>query len=135
MYRLRWLAAILTFAPAALAQRVVAVVEIHGGPEPLTRILRTAQVLDAADRWAGGRTQLVVSVGRVDPGLGDVLNRLQAQADRAGGRVHVLHGPQAVVKIEDSLFAWEVWYRSEADLDEVMRQYGVRRIVMGHGDG
>jgi hypothetical protein len=97
--------------------------------------LQAAQVIDSADRWTGGKTELVVSAARVDGALSEMLTRLQAKAETAGGRVHVLVGPTDVLKVDDSLFVWDAWYRSEAELADVLREYGVQRVVLAHGDG
>jgi hypothetical protein len=135
MYVLRCWAASIALLPLAFGQRVVAIGDVHGQTGPLIQILRAAQVINAADRWTGGKTQVVVSVGRVTPGLADLLGSLQSQADKAGGRVHVMGYPSSVLKIDDSLFVWDAFYRTESDLEDVLREHGVHRIVIGHGDG
>jgi hypothetical protein len=115
--------------------RVVSVGDVHGQAQSLMRILQSAQVLDSTGKWVGGKTHVVVTAGRADSSLADLLVRLQSQSEAAGGAVHVLVGPSAVVKIDDTLFVWDAWYRNESDLDSVLREQIARRVVVGHGDG
>ena len=77
--------------------RVVAIGDLHGDLGKARAALRTADVIDANDRWCGG-TSVVVQVGDIlDRGDDEVaifhlLHRLQGEALRAGGRLHVMNG-------------------------------------------
>ena len=121
-------------APIAGVTRVVAIGDVNDSVQRLSRTLASASVLDGSNNWIAGNTHLVVSTGRVDGPLADLLTRLQAQAERSGGAVHVLVGPSALLKINDTLYAYDGWYRSEADLDALLREHQARRVVIGHAD-
>jgi TPR repeat protein len=116
-------------------QRVVAIGDSDGKVEPFLRTLQSASIVDADGRWVGGRSHLVVTADRVEGPFADLMNRLQGQAESARGGVHVLVGPEAGVKINDTLFLHEASYASESDLEAAMRDYGVWRVVLGHGNG
>lgn len=86
-----------SWAPAAAANRIVAVGDLHGDFQAWITIARAAGLIDANGHWAGGGTTLVQ--------LGDVLDRepdslkivrnlqqLQKEAPRSHGRVVVLVG-------------------------------------------
>lgn len=78
-------------------ERIVAVGDVHGAYKEFVEILKTAGVLDARDRWAAGRTHFVQTGDIVDRGPDsrkalDLLQRLEREASRAGGRVHALIG-------------------------------------------
>jgi hypothetical protein len=91
-----------TVLPAAA--RVVAIGDLHGDLDKARRAFRLAGLIDAADRWAGGAAT-VVQVGDVlDRGDQEVeifyfLERLQREAARAGGAVHVLNGNHETMSV------------------------------------
>jgi hypothetical protein len=119
--RLRWLflfaAAALVFArPAPVrseasipceftgVERTVAIGDVHGAFDRLSAILATAGLTDANGRWSGGRTHLVQLGDIVDRGPDsrkalDLLHRLEPEAARAGGAVHMLLGNHEVARI------------------------------------
>jgi TPR repeat protein len=115
-------------------QRVVAIGVGPGTLAPVQQTLQAAQVLDGDGKWIGGGTSVVITAGRVDPELAGLLDRLQTEAQSAGGSVHILASPSETVKINDTLFAYDAFYRSEADLDETLRDHSVKRVVIGHSD-
>jgi hypothetical protein len=77
--------------------RVIAIGDLHGDLGKARAALRTADVMDANDRWCGG-TSVVVQVGDIlDRGDDEVaifqlLHRLQGEALRQGGRLHIMNG-------------------------------------------
>ena len=84
-------------ARAAQPKRIVAVGDLHGDYQAWLTIARSAGLIDAGGRWAGGHTTLVQ--------LGDIVDRqpeslkiirslqqLQKEAPRSGGRVVVVLG-------------------------------------------
>jgi hypothetical protein len=82
--------------------RIVAVGDIHGAYERFVRILQTAGVIDAGQRWTGGGAILVQTGDVVDRGSDsrrvlDLLRRLEGEAERAGGRVLTLMGNHEVM--------------------------------------
>lgn len=78
-------------------ERVVAVGDVHGDKDAFAAVLRMAGLIDAHERWTGGRAHLV-QIGDI-PSRGpqtrqafDFLMRLELDANAAGGRVHALIG-------------------------------------------
>jgi hypothetical protein len=85
-------------------ERVVAVGDVHGAYDPLVEVLRAAGLLDGRGHWAGAKTHLVQLGDMVDRGPDsrkalDLLRRLQDEAPRAGGAVHVLLGNHEVARM------------------------------------
>lgn len=85
-------------------ERIVAVGDVHGAYDRLVEILRTAGVLGEQQRWSGGRTHLVQLGDVVDRGPDsrkalDLLRRLEKEASRAKGAVHVLLGNHEVMRM------------------------------------
>jgi hypothetical protein len=86
------------------APRVVAVGDVHGAYDSLVAILRFAGVVDAKERWAGGKAHLVQTGDVLDRGPDarkalDLLMRLEGEARKAGGRVHALLGNHEVMNM------------------------------------
>jgi len=87
----------LTTAAGSQESRIIAVGDVHGTPDALRAILRTAGVIDLEDRWAGGDTTFVQTGDLMDRGHGvrdllDLMIDLDEQAPAAGGRVISLLG-------------------------------------------
>jgi polyhydroxyalkanoate synthesis regulator phasin len=93
------LLATLLAAPLAAAapQRIVAVGDLHGDYQAWLTIARAAGLIDARNRWAGGKTTLV-QLGDITDREADSLKivrslqQLQKEAPRKGGRVIVVLG-------------------------------------------
>ncbi len=93
------LLATLLAAPLAAAspQRIIAVGDLHGDYQAWLTIARAAGLIDAGNRWAGGKTTLV-QLGDVTDREADSLKivrslqQLQKEAPRKGGRVIVVLG-------------------------------------------
>lgn len=88
--------------------RIVAVGDIHGAFSRFRSILRETGVIDGRDRWVGGTTVLVQTGDVLDRGpdarrVLDLLMRLEREAERAGGRVHVLLGNHEVMRMVGDL--------------------------------
>lgn len=95
-------------AAAAAPARIVAVGDLHGDYPAYHAILRAAGLVDARDRWTGGRTVFVQLGDVVDRGPDSLkiirhLMRLQRQAARAGGRVVVLVGNHEAMNVTGDL--------------------------------
>jgi hypothetical protein len=78
-------------------EHIVAVGDVHGASDRFLEILKTAGIVDAGGRWAGGKTHLVQLGDVVDRGGDsrkalDLLRRLEREAQSAGGQAHVLLG-------------------------------------------
>lgn len=83
-------------------ERVVAIGDVHGARDELVEILKATDLVDDDLSWIGGKTHLV-SVGdlvhRGDHGrqVMDLLMRLEGEASKAGGAVHVVLGNHDVM--------------------------------------
>jgi len=80
-----------------VANRIIAISDIHGEYERASHLLRIHGVINTHDDWIAGDATLVVVGDTVDCGNQVteslwLLYRLQQQAKAAGGAVHVLHG-------------------------------------------
>lgn len=87
------------------AERIVAVGDVHGDADALRRALRSAAVLGPRDEWVGGKAVLVQVGDQLDRGpqerdILDLLFKLQDEAPRSGGAVHVLLGNHELMNVE-----------------------------------
>lgn len=110
------------------ATRLVAIGDVHGAADALAATLVRAGLIDAKQRWTGGRSTLVQTGDLMDRGAGvraalDLLMALESQAADAGGRVHVLLGNHEVMNlIADTRDATPEIFRSFADGDSESRR-------------
>ena len=84
--------------------RVVAFGDVHGANDTLMELLRFLEIIDADNRWTGGKTHLVSLGDLLDRGPDskaamDLLMRLQQEAAAAGGYVHVVLGNHEVMNL------------------------------------
>jgi hypothetical protein len=84
--------------------RIVAVGDVHGAYDRMVGILQTAGLIDARLRWTGGKTHLVQLGDVVDRGPDsrkalDLLRKLEEDASRAGGAVHLLLGNHEAMRM------------------------------------
>ncbi len=98
--------ALLAAIPAAAAdiqciwnnvERIVAVGDIHGDYDNFVRILKETGMVNDETKWIGGGAHLVQTGDVMDRGPGareafDLLKKLEKEAPRHGGMVHVLLG-------------------------------------------
>jgi len=110
-------AALAAFCPAAFpqprahlppAERVVVVADVHGAYAELAALLRATGLVDDGLRWSGGAARLVSLGDLVDRGAEsrrvlDLLMRLEADAARSGGGVHVVLGNHEVMNLVGDL--------------------------------
>jgi hypothetical protein len=106
--------------------RILALSDIHGEYDALVAFLRNARVIDAAGRWTWGDGHLVVVGDVVDRGARVTeclwfLRRLELDAERAGGRVHLVLGNHEVMVMRDDLR-----YVHPRYLSGIVRLTGVR---------
>lgn len=78
-------------------EHVVAVGDIHGDYDNFVRILKGVGLVDDNLRWTGGAAHLVQTGDVMDRGPDarkafDLLKKLETEAQKHGGRVHVLLG-------------------------------------------
>lgn len=98
----------------AAAERVVAVGDLHGDLAATRRVLALAGLIDASDRWIGGRTVLVQTGDQLDRGDDErailhLLERLRDEASKAGGAVIVLNGNHEIMNV-----LWDFRYVTDA---------------------
>ena len=89
-------------------ERVVAIGDVHGAYAEFQAVLRLAGLIDAKDKWSGGKTHFVQTGDTTDRGSGtrqvlELLMRLEAEARKAGGRVHALLGNHEVMNVMGDL--------------------------------
>ncbi len=104
------IAVLLTATGAApvVQQRVVAIGDVHGGFEDFITILQTAEIIDAQNNWAGGKTTFIQTGDILDRGIKsravmDLLILLERQAPRKGGRVLPLLGNHEMMNMMGDL--------------------------------
>jgi len=88
----------------APVDRIVAVGDIHGAYDAAVTTFQQAGVIDESLAWSGGETHLVLTGDLLDRGPGsrqvmDLIMRLEREAERAGGRVHLLLGNHEVMNL------------------------------------
>ena len=90
------------------SSRVVAFGAGHGAFDDWTQMLQDVGVVDAKLNWAGGNTHLVSLGDLIDRGPGsrkvvELLMKLDAQAEQAGGAVHLVLGNHEVMVMTGDL--------------------------------
>ena len=88
--------------------RIVAVGDLHGDYDQYIKVLTTNGLVDEALRWAGGKTHFVQLGDVVDRGPDSNkiirhLMKLEKEAKKKGGRVHVLIGNHEVMNVQGDL--------------------------------
>lgn len=85
-------------------KRIVAASDIHGDYNAVVATLQASGVLDANIAWSGGESHLVITGDLLDRGpesrrVMDLIMRLESEAARAGGQVHLLLGNHEVMNL------------------------------------
>jgi hypothetical protein len=109
---------ILTLTPAVAVhaavldistrERVVAFADVHGAYDDWVALLKELGIVDDQLNWSGGRTHLVSVGDLIDRGPGsrdvvELLMKLDAQAEQAGGAVHMTLGNHEVMVMTGDL--------------------------------
>ena len=115
--------------------RVVAFADVHGAYEDWVSLLKEVGVVDDELNWSGGDTHLVSVGDLIDRGPGSrqvvqLLMKLDAQAELAGGAVHMTLGNHEVMVMTGDLryvsaaeFAAFAADETEAERDAFYAQY------------
>lgn len=101
-----WMTALA--APLSDVERVIAIGDVHGDYAALEQLLVQIELMDEAGHWRGGNTHLVSLGDLLDRGpesrrVMDLLRRLEQQAARDGGQVHVLLGNHELMNLTGDL--------------------------------
>ena len=108
--------------------RIVAIGDLHGDCSAWRDIARGAGLVNASNRWIGGRTILVQTGDVTDRGPDSLkiikdLRRLQREAARAGGRVVTLVGNHEAMNVTGDLrYVHPGEYAAFADRDSAKRR-------------
>ncbi|MFH1529376.1 MAG: metallophosphoesterase [Pseudomonadota bacterium] len=94
--------------------RLIAIGDIHGDCDALTAALRLGGAIDGDARWIGGELWVVQTGDYLDRGPDELkiirlLDRLEEDAARAGGRVIVLNANHEIVNVD-----WIFRYATDA---------------------
>lgn len=104
-------------------ERIVAIGDVHGAYDALTQTLQAADVIDSRLAWSGGETHLVFTGDLLDRGaksrqVMDLIMRLENEARRGGGRVHLLLGNHEVMNLNGDLrYVAEEEYAAYQDIE------------------
>jgi len=98
----------LVLASPGAAQRIVAVGDLHGDLSATRQALLLAGAIDENDHWIGGELILVQTGDQLDRGdeeqaILELLDRLQDEAEAAGGKVHILNGNHELMNARPDL--------------------------------
>jgi len=126
------------------SERVVAFADVHGAYEDWIAMLKELNIIDEQLNWSAGTTRLVSLGDLIDRGPGsravvELLMKLEGQAARAGGAVHLVLGNHEVMVMTGDLryvspaeFAAFADDESRADRDSLYAEY--RRFNPGGED-
>lgn len=104
-------------------ERIVAIGDVHGAYDALLETLQVAEVLDSKLAWSGGKTHLVFTGDLLDRGaqsrqVMDLVMRLEKEARRGGGRVHLLLGNHEVMNLNGDLrYVADAEYAAYQDME------------------
>jgi hypothetical protein len=118
-------------------ERIVAVGDLHGDYEDFVKILKGTGIVDDRLAWAGGKAHLVQTGDILDRGpqakeILDLLRRLEHEAAKAGGMVHVLLGNHEELNITGIAFDYPDYIMVEqfvAFLPRIYRRYREREYL------
>ena len=92
-------------------EKIVAIGDIHGDYNSFVNILRGTGLIDNLGHWTGGKTHLVqlgdvMDKGDNAKGIFDLIMELEKEAEKAGGKVHMLLGNHEEMNITGIAFAF-----------------------------
>ncbi len=99
-------------------ERIVAIGDLHGDYDNFVKILTEIPVVDQGLHWAAGNTHLVQMGDIMDRGpdaknILDLLMKLEKEAEKAGGKVHVLLGNHEEMNITGIVFRYPEYLHPE----------------------
>ncbi len=138
--------ALMWISPAAQAapyryqtsEKVVVVGDSHGAFDSYSAILAEAGLIDGQLKWSGGKANLVSLGDFLDRGadsrkIMDLLMRLQKEAGKSGGKVHVLMGNHELMNLTGDLRnVSEQEFLSYQDLEDPKERMAVREYFDLH---
>lgn len=91
--------------------RVVVLGDVHGSYDKLVTLLAGPQIVNDQLAWIGGKQHLVLcgdltDRGSNDRGVLDLARKLQAEAETAGGKVHVVLGNHDIMNLSRDRRYW-----------------------------
>lgn len=103
-------------------KKIVAVGDLHGAYEYFVQILKGTKLIDENLRWIGGETHLVQIGDVLDRGDGakdifDLAMRLEKEAEKAGGHVHMLIGNHEEMNLANTAFDREGYIMPKQFID------------------
>ena len=117
-------------------ERIVAIGDVHGGYQQFVSLLQSTGLIDAKDKWIGGKTHLVQTGDVVDRGpesrkVMDLLMQLDRQARKTGGYVHALIGNHEAMNIYGDLrYVWPEEYEAFRESNSTrIRDFFYKRYV------
>lgn len=105
------------------APRIVAIGDVHGDLEATRKALRLAGAIGENDAWIGADLVLVQTGDQLDrgndePQILDLFERLEREAEKAGGAVHVLNGNHELMNVfGDFRYVTPEGFEDFADVD------------------
>ncbi len=118
--------------------RVIALGDVHGSYDKMVTLLEGTKLVDEQLAWKGGDQHLVFCGDLTDRGSNDryvldLARRLQAEAEAAGGRVHVVLGNHDVMNLTRDRRYWNADLTEEfaADENEEERREALKRFRSG----
>lgn len=86
------------------APRVIAIGDLHGDFSATKKAFRLGGVIDESEKWSGGKLVVVQTGDQLDRGpeereILEFLERLQKEAEEAGGRLVVLNGNHETMNV------------------------------------
>ena len=114
--------------------RIVVIGDIHGDYDKMIDALTIAGLIDRRKRWAGGRTHLVQMGDLPDRGpdtlkIINYLQKLERQAKRRKGRVHILIGNHDAMNVYG-----DMRYVSEGEYEAFATRQSEQRLEMLYDD-
>jgi hypothetical protein len=99
---------LVTLPGLAVAERIVAIGDLHGDLDATRQALLLAGAIDEKDHWVGGKMTVVQTGDQLDRGdeeqaILELLDRLQGEAEAAGGVFHILNGNHELMNARPDL--------------------------------